>query len=295
MNKVLRDGHNFFSLVPGVGFIIRSVRNYFLGKDKSWKWKVRDLVGLFSRVQGSLADGVELRITNNGTFVKALDGFQYTFDTEGRQIPETIMKGGDSLDKSEVEYALERLPMDGVVVDAGAGVGEYAMHLSAKGMVHSFEPMETQYELLRSNIKRNNLAHRIRANRYALWNESGRFGITHLNVEDNRLVKAEDKRSVETIHALRLDEYFKEKEIYKVDLVKADIQGAEFQMIMGLGKYMESHPALLLEIVPRCIKRFGYEYSELFEYLIGLGYGYVGFYEDGTVHKEHYDEMIKHS
>jgi FkbM family methyltransferase len=288
--RFVRKFHAFLS-DSFIKIPVRLLRGLILGS-AGWRWRVRDIVADFVPLQSGLADGVELLFTNKGAFVKAVDGFQYEFDIKGNQIPEDTLKGIKPVDPLEVEYALERL-RGGIIIDGGAGVGDYALNFSRKAEVHSFEPMAYQFRRLVKNVERNKA--NVICNQMGLWEETGTFGLTEIDDDDNRLVPVDSKKAFETIKTIRLDDYLDSRGIERVGLIKADIQGAELEMIKSLGKYMDSRPALLLEIVPRVILKFGHHYSELFEYLIGLGYGYVGFYEDGTIHKEHYESMIGHS
>lgn len=289
--SIVRKMHLFLSDAPFLRALARWMRNMVLGK-RAWYWKIRDLVADAVPLQSFLGKDVEIHITGEGTFVKAVDGIEYDFDYyPAISIPAHLLVGNFAYDRPRFDYVVERLPRNATVVSAGAGMGEYAMSLAKLGAnVHAFEPMNSSFRRLVKNVKRNHLD--VACNKIALWDESGEFGLTAVDVENNNLVPLSSNHVSEIVTAMRLDEYFIERGVAKVDLIIADIQGAEFQMVKGLGKFMDSRPALLLEIVPSCTANLGYDYSELFEYLIERGYIYVGVRGDGMVSTGHYTKQI---
>lgn len=246
--------------------------------DRIWGRRVRRWI---RPIQAGLGDGVELRVSRDDAFVRAVDGFEYVFDPELKfAIPNSLLKGGDSIDRERFQYVRERLPKDAVVVDAGAGVGDYSMHLSRFCReVHAFEPMERSFARLRRNLVRNGITN-VFANKLAVWDRSGPAGLTDLDVEYNSLVPADSPKAFEPVQAVRLDEYLGSKSVTRVDLIVADIQGSEFQMVRGLGKFMDFHPLLLLEVFPACTRHQGYEPREFFEYLVARGYSWKAFSND---------------
>ncbi len=239
-------------------------------KDRIWGRRVRRWI---RPIQSGLGSNVELRISKNEAFVKAIDGFEYVFDPDMKfAIPNNLLRGDFSIDLERIEFVKSCIPENGIVVDAGAGIGDYSMYLSKICKeVHSFEPMTRSFERLKKNIERNGIKN-IFINKLALWDKAGQFGLTDLNVDYNSIVPVDSPKTYEVVDGIRLDEYLMARNISKIDFIVADIQGAELLMIRGLGKYIDSHPALLIEVHPESERLKGYEPQELFDYLFSFGY-----------------------
>lgn len=294
MAKFLRIIHIILSDLPFLKIPARFIRNFLIGKKRSWGWKIRDLAADFSHPASLLGEGIEIRIAKSGTYLKAIDGLEYHFDFSLRHsIPIDLLRGVQVVDVARFKYLVNFLPKDSIIIDAGAGVGEYSMNLAILGFkVYAFEPMSLSFQRLVKNIKRNGLEKNIICNQLAVWDKTGEFGLTAIDEDDNRLVSVSSENSIEKIRATRLEEYLVKNKIKKIDCIVADVQGAEFQLVRGLGGFMDSRPLLMLEIVPRTARKMGYEYGELFEYLIKLGYKYTGIHDSGEVSQDHYSKQI---
>lgn len=121
-----------------------------------------------------------------------------------------------------------------LVIDAGSYEGEFTI-LSSKlvgdtGKVISFEPTKDGYSKLLKNIALNNLTNVIPLN-IALWNKHeklkilNQFGASHITSDDG-----------EEIEADALDNIINKMGLKRIDFLKADIEGAEIQMLEGAKK-----------------------------------------------------------
>lgn len=249
-------------------------------KDRIWGRRIRRWI---KPIQSGLGKNVELRVSKDEAFVKSADGFEYVFVPEFKfAIPNSLLKGGFSIDAKRLEYLRGKILENAVAVDAGAGVGDYSMHLSKICKeVHAFEPMERSFMRLRKNIERNGIKN-VFVNKLALLDKSGQFGLTDLNVDYNRIVPLNSPKTHEAVDAVRLDEYMAARNVKKIDLIVADIQGAEFAMVRGLGKLMDARPLLLLEVNEEHARLNGYRAQEFFDYLSKLGYSRKKEFENDT-------------
>lgn len=158
------------------------------------------------------------------------------------------------VERAERIFYLETLREGMTVFDVGANVGELTLLFSRfvgdAGKVHAFEAAKTVFENLetvcriaqRRNVNLNHLAladtkKTIRLN---VYDEI----ISSFNSEANRPLKdygidAEPVR-VEEISATTVDDYCFENKIEKIDLLKIDVEGAEFQVMKGARKMLES-------------------------------------------------------
>jgi FkbM family methyltransferase len=118
----------------------------------------------------------------------------------------------------------------GVVVDAGGHVGLFSLLASAHaGKVVTLEPDSRNFELLSENLARNAAAN-VEPRHCALASESGNVGFVERNrTSAGSIVVAEEGSRF--VDAVSLDAIV--EETGPVDLLKLDIEGAEFDVLDG--------------------------------------------------------------
>ena len=158
-----------------------------------------------------------------------------------------------------------------VVIDAGAHVGYFtllaARQVGPHGKVYAFEPNPANYRLLRQNIEFNGYDN-IVATQKAV-SKSGGVAQLVLSSRDNGthslysqgLPNAE-KISVDMIS---LDEFLADEGWPKVDLVKMDVEGAELDVLEGMGRLLQMSPdlRLVMEFNPALLHNASVEPSKL--------------------------------
>lgn len=167
-----------------------------------------------------------------------------------------------------------------IVVDVGVNIGFFSV-LAAnivrdKGHVYSIEAspkMINRLELVtnESNSKNITICHN------ALWKESCilTFNIATnsgwSSIIENPTFTIEKKYEVK---AITLDQFCKEYEVQKVNFLKLDIEGAEFDALLGSINTLNHKiiDLILLEVEPHRLKAFNHSGTEIDEFLINLGY-----------------------
>lgn len=187
-------------------------------------------------------------------------GFSLTFSADD-PTHEALLLGTDFNDP---EFALlERFVQPGMVgVDVGANVGCYTLVLASlvgkTGKVIAFEPAPENVALLRDNVQRNRLRN-VQIEAQAL---SDRKGTALLELSpasgEHRLVSSVHGSRTIKVPVTTLDDAL-ESLGYRVDVVKVDVQGAEFAVLRGMSRTLEanSHLALLVEFDPKGLRAFG--------------------------------------
>jgi FkbM family methyltransferase len=180
------------------------------------------------------------------------------------------------------------------VIDAGANVGQYSLLASTlvelNGSVHCFEPVPTTFFILNSNVENNKISN-IYLNQAALSNESKKIklsldkqmvnniGSYSMGVTDNIL------EEIESI-SISLDEYIASKSIKKVDLVKMDIEGAEFFALLGMQNIIErDYPTILIEINRNALEKLESSPEDVWK-LLTHKFGYNGYLIDSFCLKQ---------
>ena len=202
------------------------------------------------RLLGPLAGRTVSRFTANARQPLSVRGHQMILAAEGRYPPIAM-----AMDRYEAETTIlfESLVGPGmVVVDVGAHVGYYAL-LAARqvrptGKVYAFEPEPGNYELLLGNIERNGYSN-ISAIREAISNQVGTATL-FLTALDNGRHSAYQHglpgRGSMAVATTTLDAFFEALGWPPVDVVKVDVEGAEMDVVEGMGQLLQKSPHLTL-------------------------------------------------
>lgn len=188
------------------------------------------------------------------------------------------------------------LAQDAVVIEAGGHAGQFTKLISAmlpNGQILTFEPGSYAYGILKS-VVRWRCGQNTSVYNTALGAEEGSaelhvpikkrgsigFGLSHLGAETNPT----HKTFVETIPQTTVDAVVESQRLSRVDLIKADIEGWELQMLKGAGKTLARfQPALFLEVNDTYLARAHDTSSDLWTFVSSFGYrGYIADDRNGT-------------
>lgn len=170
-----------------------------------------------------------------------------------------------------------------VFLDIGAHLGEFALYAATKvgptGQVHAFEPHPEVCEILRQNVALNALQG-VKVSQAAVCDEDGSVQFAIPADPAGSLIWSKNAQVTTPIHTVQvpsitLDTYWKGSG-KKVDLIKADVEGAELLVLKGsqslLCKESTDAPVILFEYLPSNMTAFGYEPQDLFNFLHNYGY-----------------------
>jgi FkbM family methyltransferase len=169
----------------------------------------------------------------------------------------------------------------GVFFDVGANVGLYtawaASRVGSAGEVHAFEPVPRTRGYLETTVELNRLA-QVRIVPLAVGAEPGSVDL-HLVPGASGLsttVSTSGPRGSTTIRVSRttLDAYVAQSRARPPDLVKIDVEGAEFEVIQGARALLESShpPAVVFESLEGHLRSSGTAARGIAEWLRGVGY-----------------------
>lgn len=187
----------------------------------------------------------------------------------------------------EVEAYISRVLKPGdAFIDVGAHVGYFSVIAASivgnNGEVHCFEPNRKVFELLKASIAFNELRN-VHAHPVALWSKSGALvlitprdsGFSYVRTNESRYNAPGD-----IVQAITLDQYASQSVKCQVKLIKLDVEGAEYHVLLGMQRILQSQsPCLILEAQDWSLSRFGHNLADIFV-LLG-GYGYRAFYLTG--------------
>lgn len=144
-----------------------------------------------------------------------------------RFIEEIILKGCYSPD------ANFRINPNSTVIDAGANIGVFTVTaaLQAKGgRVFAIEPESENFRLLKENVEANELRNVVLVNK-AISDTTGTTRVYLTNPGTNSILEPttpDRPVEVETCQSITMNELLETNKLDQVDLMKMDIEGAEF-------------------------------------------------------------------
>lgn len=189
----------------------------------------------------------------------------------------------------------EGMPSDGVFYDVGCHNGRYSLPVAKmvgkEGKVYGFEPNPSRSRRTRRLITLNQVADIFELHEVALDMRSG-YGILYvpdkdylasLNIKaalDELKTESEggrkEQKSVSAsvrIRTYKLDEYVMENNMRLPNVIKIDVQGAEYNVLAGAEAIIQqARPIIVVEIHTDLIKEFGYSQEQLFALLNKWGY-----------------------
>jgi FkbM family methyltransferase len=163
-----------------------------------------------------------------------------------------------------------------IVFDVGANVGVFTLPLARRSsVVHAFEPHPRLRARLSENVGLNNLRNVV-VNPVALSDEVGfglLFGASHNNQGQGSLTKRGAATEPIKCELTTLDQYVRSSDLDRVDLIKIDVEGAEFRVLQGASETLTRlRPTLYLEINPAFLEQAGSSAKEVGEFLAAHGY-----------------------
>ncbi|MDR1414531.1 MAG: FkbM family methyltransferase [Odoribacteraceae bacterium] len=157
-------------------------------------------------------------------------------DNYDRAVVEEI----DRHDMMEGPYGYVDAPFDvsvrrgDVVIDAGAWIGDFSAYAVGKGAVaYAFEPVGETFRLLQKTSRLNGSG--IYPVRQGLGSEAREVDIA-IDAENsgaNSILREAPGQRSERISITTLDAFVEENRLPRVDFIKADIEGAEREMLKG--------------------------------------------------------------
>ena len=222
-------------------------------------------IGLLRPVRVTVEPGVSLKLD--------------PADDVGRTI--LVSRGGHW--EPEVWAAIsEPLKPGAVFIDVGAHIGydtlKAARLVGDTGKVVAFEPNPTTLVDLTANVQASGatnveiqpVALTDREQQLTLFDarRTGNSGSSSLSAKN-----AGDDGTPYTVRGRALDDVVIELKLRRVDVIKADVEGAEMLVLSGAkGTLIQYHPRLILEIVPRQLENMGTSVRELEDLIRSLGY-----------------------
>lgn len=181
----------------------------------------------------------------------------------------------------ELLFLEQVLKSDSVFIDIGTNKGIYlyqAGKIITKGTIFGFEPNEKLVRYIQP------LFPKVQLSTLAVSSQSG-TSVLHIPKKDDGLIDTraslEDMgEAVEKIEikTTTLDDWAAQEQISRIDVIKIDVEGHEFDAIKGAAQILQTlQPICIIEIE---LRHAHYPIQEIFDFI--QGFGYEVFYFDRT-------------
>jgi FkbM family methyltransferase len=198
------------------------------------------------------------------------------------------------------------LPQDAVVFDVGANSGTMTLQFAKSvplGKVYAFEPTFYAFSKLMKNLELNpELAERIvpvqsfvssktsketNIRAYASWKVGGAAKDVKHSVHGGTV------KSAEGVGSVSLDDFCEENKIRKLDFIKIDTDGHEYDVLQGGRKVIaEFRPTVIFEIGLYVMKENNIDFSSYLNYFGPLGYSLFNSCNHKKIDTENYRRHI---
>jgi len=136
-----------------------------------------------------------------------------------------------------------------VFIDIGAHIGKYALKIAREvgetGLVIAVEPNPDNYQMLQRGIMLNNLKNVVALN-MAAWNEESTLKLFTGHLAGHHSTKIDWKLGWHEVNARPMDDVIEEFDINRVDWIKIDVEGAEWEVLLGLEKTINKYRAKVI-------------------------------------------------
>jgi FkbM family methyltransferase len=165
--------------------------------------------------------------------------------------------------------------VDSHFFDMGCWAGPLSLYAATKGAyAYAIDPDPEAYQSLIKNLKLNSaLTEKIKPQNIAISNTNGESVLyareQYGNSSTSLLHRIRDEISTETTKTYRLDDFLKINPIKKIDLMKVDIEGGEFEIIDQLEKAKKENrlDTLFLSIHYELLNEFIYQDKIRFKFI----------------------------
>jgi len=165
---------------------------------------------------------------------KPIRDFKMLLDTDDTGMSTDLMKNG-SWEGTAPDVMAKLVQPNWTVIEMGACIGFYAMIEAKRGAnVYVIEPVPRNIEIIRKNIELNGFDN-ARAFELAIGAENGwaKFQLSPTRSDRGRFTATKSGDGVIEVETITLDSFVAREGIDKVDLLRADIEGAEVGLVTG--------------------------------------------------------------
>lgn len=199
----------------------------------------------------------------------------------------------DNYEKDNFRFFFNAVKPGDTVLDFGAHIGLFAAMASkavgANGKVYAFEPSPSTNELLKKTVVINNASSIITTFQKAIGGTVGKttFFVGEQADNANSLVNYKEDRPFRgiDIEVTTIDTFVKEQQLQKIDFIKIDVEGVEYDAMRGaVETFKKFKPKAILAIHPEPVKAKGDSLEAIYDLVKELNY--TALYEDKPISRQ---------
>jgi FkbM family methyltransferase len=198
---------------------------------------------------------------------------------------QVFWQGFQEADEGVIVLLKRQLPVNGVFIDIGANIGTFTLVAARRalhGQVHAFEPSAHHFARLARNVDLNHFEN-VFLNQKGLYDQPGE-AILFLPSQAGEMnnsgaaslytCETEGAAQVsEGVSLIRLDDYIRDRNIERVDIIKIDIEGAEIKALEGARETITRfRPLVFMELDLGNLARAGQSPDEVLDLWKSLNY-----------------------
>jgi FkbM family methyltransferase len=219
-------------------------------------------------------------LDENGIWFRTKYGFSIYSNMKDRILE---LDKNPQWEKTESNFITKNLKKGDVFIDVGANIGYFSLLASTcdPAKILAVEPLPHTFNMLNMNIEYNNLQDKIQTCNIGLASQPGTAEFTsslgpknHIKYKTNNI---HEKEPTVRIELDTLDNILNSSNsITKVDLIKVDIEGAEYDFLLGAENTISKHkPVIMMEIEQHRLTKFNNTAEQIFSFMNNLGYTYL--------------------
>lgn len=182
-------------------------------------------------------------------------------------------------EKEEIDFLYQFLKHGDVFFDIGANFGLFSLNASKvvgnQGKVFAFEPFPANFQKFQQHISANRFQNIVLENLAV----SEKNGFTEIKYDENAdnlgmaSVFVSEFTTTENVRTVSLDHYVKQNGITRINLIKMDIEGGEWNALLGMKEVLSTlRPAIIIEINRELLKKSGKNEKDIADYLSQFQY-----------------------
>ncbi|MHA2105420.1 MAG: FkbM family methyltransferase [Candidatus Hodarchaeales archaeon] len=131
------------------------------------------------------------------------------------------------------------VPDDSIIVDIGANIGVYSVYASLMGKnnkIFAYEPVIDNFNVLQENIQLNNSEENIVAFNLGVSSQKEKRKLFLIDAVEHTLIEKNETQNFIEIECVSLNDIIEENNLPKIDLLKMDCEGAEYEILYNTAK-----------------------------------------------------------